>query len=684
MESAIKTAVLVLLIIAVVIVVITVVYSIIDARRSLKVGTHGSVKHARTAPAPIKMGETTDGHQEVGAPDEVSRGRFLLLGAIVAGTLGVLFVKLWSMQVLSSDAYDKLAESNYTSSFGTRAPRGRILDRNGKVLVGNRATLAIVARADIVDDRAMIHRLSNVLGIPYAAVKQRLENTSEGAQADRLVTSDAPTRAVAFIEEHPQIFDGISIEERTVRTYPYGQLAAHLLGYTGSISEEELAESTTPDGLSYVSGDVVGKTGVEAQYESTLQGVRGTKTVQVDASGNVLSVIDEVAPQPGNDIHLTIDVDIQQACEDAIQVAISAAAGKNYLNADAGAAIVLDLEDNGVLGMASFPTFSPSEFTTGISDELWETMSSEESNYPLTNRAIAGLYPSASTIKPFSAMAALKLGYADAGTTSNCTGVWTALGEEWAKKCWLTGGHGTLGIVEGIAVSCDVVFYDLSISFYRNEENPNSLQDEYVSWGLGQSTGIDIPGELAGRIPTAEWKAEYNADVPEEAQWNPGDTANIIIGQGDVLITPIENAAAYSGLANGLIYRPHVLLDVVGADGGTVIRHNPEVLYQPEYSDDHISLVREGILEQVQRNSNFYGFPYDTLGKTGTGQVTAKDDLGWYVGYGPADAPKYLVAVCIEQAGSSGATSVAARHLFAKCLGVEEDDTGLTATETRG
>lgn len=656
MSEAIKAAVIVLLLIALVVVAITVIYSIYDSRRTLRVGGHGpKIYNAATGPQPIREAALGSEARSVGNSDEVVRSRYLILGGIVGGALGVLFVKLWTMQVLNSDSYTTAAEENYTSTFTTRAVRGRIFDRNGVELVGNRATLAIMASSAVATDRNIIHRLSNVLGIPYNAVKERMSDTSEGAQADRVVTSDAPLRAVAFISEHPQIFSGISVEERTVRTYPQGDVAAHVLGYTGTISEEELASSTTADGNSYVSGDIVGKTGAESAFESVLQGVRGTKTVRIDAEGNVLSLIDQVKPQTGNDIRLTLDLDIQKVCESALVQSFTIALNNGYKNANGGSIVVLDLDDNGVLGMASYPTFSPAEFVAGVSDETWMELSSEASNYPLTNRAIAGQYPAASTFKVFGTMAALKFGYCDLTSSWTCTGRWTELGEEWAKNCWLLTGHGTVGIISGLAQSCDIVFYSLSLLFYENREaEPNQLQDDIEQWGFAAKTGIELEGEAVGRIPTAEWKAAYNVDAPENAQWNPGDMANFIIGQGDVLITPIQNAAAYSGIANGVIYTPHILQSVLDANGNAVITKQREVSHTPEYDDANLEIVRTALRKQADDNTSFSGFPYAHCGKTGTAQVTGKDDYGWYMAYFPADSPKYLIACIVEQGGGGG------------------------------
>ncbi|NTU89038.1 MAG: penicillin-binding protein 2 [Actinobacteria bacterium] len=674
MSAAINAAVAALLVIALLVVVAVIVKGIYDRQKPLSVQSSApKMKNVGVGPAPIKEVGSRPGSAEVGSDDASIRNRLLVLGGVAIAVLGTLFVKLWAMQLISSDTYERLSEANRTTTYTTRAVRGRILDRNGTELVGNRASLVVMANSDVANDRNVIHRLSNVLGIPRAAIKQRILNASEGAQAERVVASDVSMRVVSFISEHPSVFPGVNVESRTVRTYPYGSAAAHVLGYTGTISEDELNNSTTVDGLSYESGDIVGKSGAELSFESVLQGVRGTRKVEVDASGSVISILEEIEGKNGNDIRLTIDLAAQQSAEAAILEAFETSKLFKFSNANAGAIVALDLEDGGVLAMASYPTFDPSEFIGGISSDLWDSLNTTESGWPLTNRAISGLYPAASTFKAFCSMTALKHGFATSDSTWNCEGTWTELGEEWSKNCWLKTGHGYVDLVKALVVSCDIAFYEMSLGFYRNREaEPNGLQDGLQEWGFGSQTGIELAGEAFGRVPTADWKAEYNKDTPENALWLPGDMANLVIGQGDVLITPLQNAVAYSGIATGKCLKPHVLLDVLSEEGETVIGKQGEIFREPVYDPAHLELVRTGLREQASANVNFKYFSVVTAGKTGTGQVAGKDDMGWYVGYAPADAPKYLVACCIEQAGSGGSVCTpAVRRVLATLLGVE-------------
>ncbi len=678
MGAAIKAAVLTLLAIAAIVLIGVFLKSFIDYRHRQNINRSAAKKmtDAYTGPAPIPAASSKPGSAEVGTTDESIRTRFLAMGAIVVAVIGTLLVKLWSMQILSSDTYSMLAEENRTTTFTTRAVRGRILDRNGVELVGNRATLAVVATSDVANDRNVVHRLSNVLGIPRAAIKQRIQDTSEGAQADRLVADDVPMRAAAFISEHPTAFAGVTIEARSTRTYPNGSLAAHVLGYTGTISEDELETLKTADGNSYESGDVVGKSGAEAAFESVLQGIRGTRTVEVDAQGTVQSLVEEIESRKGNDVMLALDLDAQRVAEQALLAAFEQAKVFGFVKANAGSIVAIDLEDGGVVAMASYPTFDPNQFIGGISSELWDLLNSAASGYPLTNRAISGVYPAASTFKAFSGMAGLKYGYADAKTQWTCEGIWYGFGEQWPKKCWLESGHGTLGIIDAYPNSCDVVFYEIAKAFYENiEKQPNVLQEDLMSWGFGSKTGIELSGEAAGRIPTAAWKAEYNKDTPESAMWLPGDMANLIIGQGDILITPLQNAVCYSGIALGECLKPHILKSVLSESGEPVISAKREVFRTPQFEAKNIDLVRQGVHKVTSSYEQFADFSVDTAGKTGTGEVTGKDDLGWYVGYGPFDKPKYLVSCCVEQCGGGASICMpAVRKVLASLFDVEDGE----------
>ncbi len=589
------------------------------------------------------------------------RNRILGLGIFSGGIIGVLLARLWGMQLISSDEYTQQAESNRTRTISLMAPRGRILARDGTELVTNRPSLAVVAQADVANDDLELQLLSNLLGIPKMAVKRRIEDTAEGTQSNRTVMVDVSRRVVAYLEEHPDIFPGITVEQRTQRSYPFGSMAGQVLGYTGPVTTDQLKasqEDTSEDAIQYHSGDTVGQAGVESQYERVLQGVRGEQTVYVDANGNVTSYSTTVDPQSGSDVVLTLDPKIQQACESGLARAIKAAVDTGYRDCKTGAIVCMDCTNGEILGMASAPTFSPPVFIGGISNDDWNELNSEQSEYPLLNRAIQGQYCSASTIKPFTAFAALSNGIATPNSTYVCTGKWTGFGADYPQYCWNHNGHGTMTIESGITYSCDVVFYEIGKAFYYSD-NPEAQQDHLRYWGLGSPYNIDLPYEASGRVPDAEWKKEYYKDYSEDEQtWHGGDQTNISIGQGDILVTPLQMCCAYAGIATeGTIWRPHILKSVQAPGGaGTVLEYQDEVAHQILEQPDYFALVKRGLRGVITKESRNIIQHYQSLdvpvaGKTGTGEVAGQSPVGWFVAYAPADDPKYVCACVVDNGG---------------------------------
>ncbi|MBF0911313.1 MAG: penicillin-binding protein 2 [Atopobiaceae bacterium] len=592
--------------------------------------------------------------------------RLIGFAAAVGGVFVVLLGRLWTMQLLSSADYSAQAERNRTRTVTTAAPRGRILDRNGVELVTNRPSPTVVARADVAEDNLKLQILANLLGMPVLAVRRKILDTSDGAQAMRTVSVDVSRRVVAYIYAHNTLLDGVSVEERTQRAYPNGSLAAHVVGYTGTVTQEQLENSKTADGgFVYAHGDIVGQTGVEYQYESALQGVRGEQTVYVDAAGNVLSQSTSIQPQSGSDITLTIDANIQKAAEASLVSVINVVRSQDYQGRSASV-VALDCTNGEVLAMASYPTYSPAMFVGGISSSDWDTLSSKEANYPLMNRAIAGMYPSGSTIKALSAFAGLKYGICDSNSSWYCTGYWTGFGEDYGMHCWLLSGHGTVNLITGITNSCDIVFYEIGKGFFYSDY-PEGLQETYRSFGLGSASGIDLPDEASGRVPDAKWKWDYFSSSPDDARkWQGGDNCNLAIGQGDLLVTCLQMANAYCGVANrGQIWKPHVLKSINARNGnGSVIEYKTEVILNPEEKDEHRDIVARGLYGVVYEESTTQAMHWTNLdvtvcGKTGTAEQQAVGEpVGWFVGYAPADNPKYVVAANLDCAPSGAGSGM--------------------------
>lgn len=594
-----------------------------------------------------------------------SNGRFKLLTAGVGAVFAAIIAKLWSMQMVSSDHYDRLAEQNQTRTVTTPAPRGRILDRNGEAIVDNRASLAVVAYRDLAENAIVVRHLANVLGMPYMAVLRNIQDNTEGAQSPHTIATDVRRSTVAYIQEHIDAFPGVSIAERTERSYPHGTLACHVVGYTGTVTQEQLdAQKDLTDEeragrIVYQSGDIVGQAGVEYYYENLLQGIRGEQTVKVDADGNVTGQAGAVPAKAGSDIKLTIDLKIQRACEEGLQLGMQIAEQTGY-ETTCGACVCLDCTNGEILGLASAPTFDPSVFVGGVSSDIWNELNAEDGDHALLNRVIGGLYMSASTIKPFSSLAGMEYGVYTAGMSSNCTGWWTGLGEANGKKCWLETGHGTRNLETGIRDSCDVVFYDLGKNFFYDSKNPEGLQEMYRRWGLGAKTGIDLPSEEAGRVPDSEWKEAFFKDwAPEQRAWNAGDMTNIAIGQGDILVTPLQMAVAYCGLAmNGVEWTPHVLRSAVSRDGdGDAYEYEKKKRLTAEITTDGaFDVVHRGVHSMIYEESpvtarHFTNLPVQVAGKSGTGEKNEEDPYGWFIAYAPFEDPKYVVCAMLERGG---------------------------------
>ena len=590
---------------------------------------------------------------------------------VIVAVLIVLTVRLWSMQVIHGDEYLAQATANRTRTATTPAPRGRILDRNGVELVTNRSSMVVLAPASLAQDEEMVARLAGVLKMQPQDIIDRVSTVKEAPLDLRVVAVDVPIETISYLAERATEFPGIEVDARAVREYPQGTLAAHVLGYTGAISQQDLDND---EFSGYFASDIVGKTGAERSFERVLQGVRGTRILEVTASGGVNQVIEDTAPVPGQDVVLTIDAEVQQVAEEALLDAIADAKKKNFRKANAASVVAIDITNGEVLAMANFPSYDPAEFLGGISQDRWEELTSKESNFPLTNRAMMSVYPPASTFKAFTALAALEEGFVNSGTTTVCTGRWAGYGEPWGKWCWDHSGHGTQNLRQALENSCDTYFYEAGKKL--DTQGEEAIQRVAREFGYGSETGIDLPGEAPGRMPDAAWKKAWNEDYPEYQNWVPGDTINISIGQGDVLASPLQVAVSYASIANdGVAIKPHVFRSVLDASGNEVIAAQPEVLIESSASDAALRAVRGGLEAVISTGTGrgaFAGFGASTAGKTGTAEMNNQDDYAWYVGYGPVDSPRYAVAVVVEQGGSGGGVAApAARQVLAALMGLE-------------
>lgn len=627
--------------------------------------------------SPFVVGKTAGKaqHQSSGVSlQESLKSRFLAMGVLVAAIFGSLTAKLWSMQVLSSEEYLRESQRNLLTAIKTPAARGRIFDAEGFQLVGNDTVPTILADVGVSEDRAVMQRLSALLGIPYNVVRARIKDTSGGAQALREVAGGVPMRHIAFIAEHPEAFPGVTVQDRTHRVYPYGALASQVLGYTGTASSDDL--ENVPGGLDYQSGDEVGKSGVEHAYEKVLFGAHGERVVVADVDGLVREVRSETDPTQGNDVHLTISARVQKVAEDALAAMIAPNGAIGTGKGVAGACVAMEVDTGDIVAMANFPTFTPESFVGGISQEAWDRFNAETSHYPLMNRCIAGTYPAASTFKAFTGLAGLHYGFADSTRTWDCSGEWTGFGEEFPQHCWDLDGHGNIDFRTGVVVSCDIVFYNIAKDFYDARESIgiDAMQDYIRNFGLGRKTGIELSGEAEGVIPTPEWKAEAFKDAPENAQWLPGDMSNMVIGQGDVLVTPLQIAVGYAGVATGSLPTPNLLKQVCNSAGDVVVTHTPVTSAVPEVTEDQLAVMRDALHGVSQGDSTVHAliskYGYECGCKTGTGEAFSRaDNYAWFVVYAPFDKPKYVVSCLIEEGGGGAqAAAPVAAEVMDACL----------------
>jgi len=632
----------------------------------------------------IKPDET--GYKRTDASQESLQRRLAILGIIVLVGFVVLFSRLWFMQIVSGNDYRKKAEGNRIREISLEAPRGRIVDRNGKVLVKNRQALTIsVIPAEMRDQKeVVIRRLSKLLGMGEKEIAYKIEKSQAPNRRAVQIRSDVGEEVITYVDEHQREFPGVIAGTQSVREYPYGSLAAHVIGYLGEISPEILKQKKKEG---YQAGDEIGLSGVEATYDSELRGKVGTKKLEVDANGNSIREISNVEPRSGENLQLTIDQDVQTLVEAALRSGVEAArtmqdpnSPKNYQGTGASA-VVMDPKSGEVIAMASYPTFNLNDFTGGISQQSWQALTDPKNMYPLNNRAIMSEIPPGSTFKVVTALSALQEQIVAPNTMFDCEHAFTTGPfKDYPKYCW--GTHHNIDLVNGIVQSCDTVFYTLGYQFYqRQAQNQGKPLWEWArDFQLGKTTGIDLTSEMSGRIPSPEWKKEFNRNNAQYQVWYPGDTVNMAIGQGDILTTPLQMAYLYAGIANGgKFIKPHVMKTLQTVDGKVAKTAQPETAAEMSLNPQMLQAVTSALTGVVQgkgtASATFQGFPVAQIpvaGKTGTSEIAGKQPTAWFCSFAPAGDPKYVVAVAIEQGGHGGESAApVARRILEKLFNLK-------------
>ena len=579
---------------------------------------------------------------------EARNSRAFVLGGCMLLGFGMLFAGTARLQLVKHDAYRLLAEQNRVRLEVVRAPRGRIFDRSGRLLADNAPSFAIVYRppdsdvkaADSLAD-APVAILERVLGLPRAA----LQDVARRATRTGVTTpfrEDVEGVVVSQIEELKSDLPHVDVQVTPRRMYPLGQVAAHLLGYAGEINESELA---TRKEKGYRLGDLIGRSGLERSYEEVLRGTDGHQYVVVNALGRRVGTLEDippVAPRPGRDLKLALDLDVQLALEGAMA------------NVARGAAVAIDPRSGGVLGMVSRPSFDPNEFAHGLSRERWGEFMQDRS-YPLLNRVIQSAYPPASTYKVITSLAGLEEGVIDPTShmPASCGGGYR-YGNRF-YRCWNHSGHGSLDLPAALAWSCDTYYYQLGLRLGV---------DRLATWaqkvGLGAKTGIDLPQERSGLVPTSKW-----FDKHRPGGWTKGVVLSLAIGQGENLYTPIQIAQIAEAIGmRGKLLPPHVvheILDPMGGSAEPVVHPSRVAIALPDAVWDALVGAMERTVDSgTGGQARVPGIRVG--GKTGTGQNPHGDDHAVFICFAPVEAPTIAVAVLVENGGHGGSTAAPIAH----------------------
>ncbi len=626
--------------------------------------------------------------------------RVALLVGLALVLVAVILFRLWFLQVLSGQQFEAQANDNRLRSVKIVAPRGAIVDRDGRVLVENRAGVSVGIRpmdVPVGELDKVIARLADVLEVPERRIRRKLrESTSltieqlddhEGSGGYDLVVvdEDVKARVRSQLLERNALYPGVEVRDDFLRDYPQGELAGHVLGHLGEISRQQLKEQRYKG---YASGDVIGQGGVESTYDRWLRGRDGLTKIEVDAMGRPKSrepVAGGRLAEAGDTLVLTLDSEVQKKTEQALRYGIELAHRDQKWRANGAAAVVMDVRNGQLVAIASYPTFDPDIWTDGLNDEEWKELSDPQANQPLVSKAFQGVYAAGSTFKAIDAVAALEEGVIVPETRYYCNGRYPPSGDiggsHWS--CWTSYGHGSPDLTTALSVSCDVYFYNVGYAFYNRAGT--ELADWAMRLGLGKTTGLDVPGEVAGRVPTPEWRRQYFEGEIDKI-WKPGNSILLAIGQGDLEVTPLQMAVAYAAIANGgTVVQPHLGLKVLTPEGKLVRRIDTKSK-KLEISGMTLDAVHEGLrLAATQGTSAavFNSYPVAVAGKTGTAEVYGKGDYAWYASYAPADDPRYVVVVLIEQGGHGGtAAAPAARMIYDALFHLDTGQvTGATSTD---
>ena len=549
--------------------------------------------------------------------------------------LAILFIRLFSLQIIKKGELYKRSEANRIQLFFDPAPRGIIYDRNGKVMVENIGSFSVLFSPTNLtreETEETLKKLGEILNFDYPSMLAKVGSSIRQPLNSILLAEDVPRSEVFCLAEEKVNLPSVNIEVQPKRHYLHNNFASHLLGHLGEIGPKELRALY---GAGYKLGDIIGKSGVEKIYDNSLRGRSGGRQVEMDASGRQLRIISSVLPEEGNSIILTIDERIQKLCEDS-------------LNGKAGAICAINPANGEVLALVSKPDFDPNLFTERLPLSRTQELFTDP-GFPMFDRVIQSQYAPGSLFKIITAIAALEEGVITVDETLDCRGSLQIGNREF--KCWKEKGHGRLDIVQAIAQSCDVFFYQLGLRV-----GGDRLAKYARMLGLAKEIGISLPSEAKGLVPDSTWKK-----INFGEQWYSGDTANMSIGQGYLEVSPLQMASLISMIANGgVIYEPLIVKKIIDGQGNVIKTFLPKVMVKPKISPETLSIVRRGLREAVlSGTSQVLKFKrLSVAGKTGTAQNPQGEDHAWFICYAPEEDPIIALAVLVEH-GGHGASAAA-------------------------
>ena len=657
-----------------------------------------------------------------------SKINLIIFQTLVFSLMFALFGRLFYLQVLESDKYQDAAISIQSRDVVTPAVRGAITDINGTPMVVDLPGLVVSINRIEIDKQAdkgvkVLAQVANLFNLEYSDIYQRTRLCGELPKDNRAgcwngtryqpipLVGNASQDLALKIMENADLYPGVEVQSVPIRSYPSleGENVAHVLGYVGSVTDEDLKN---PE-VNYYRNEVVGKTGLEIQYNHFLRGTPGVRTFLVNRKEIVTKQNKNIQAIAGNNLITNIDAKLQAGVERSLEAAVKRARASGY-RGDSGAAIVLEIKTGRVLAMASYPTYDPAIWQKGLTVKQAEDLFSEAKGVPALSRPLQGLFAPASTFKSVSVVAAAAAGYS-LNTSYNCPAT-VEIGNRTFKN-FDSIAAGRIPLDVGLAISCDSLWYQISYDEWVRDGGlkPKSSPNDYFfkaakDFGVGLLTGIDLPSELKGRLPDRQWKQnwyEQNKDfycnykerakkqdltayLIEIARENcidgnkvrAGDAVNFSIGQGDTLVTPLRLAQIYAAIANnGTYYKPQVARAIVDVDGKIIKEFRPVVADTIKVEQSTWDFLHRGLRMVVTRGTAagvFSGFPVEVSGKTGTAQVfgknpngSAKDDTSWFASYGPTQDPQYAVVMMVSQGGFGASTSgLGVRNIYETLFGV--------------